>query len=263
MIVAAGGCNNSAPSSDNGPAAKNSSIVDVKPGAKTKTTDEGIVLKEKAPGLYQDQLLLDDDTVFRYTMHIPESYDGKSEVPLVFCLHFGGRVTPYFGQTILTGLVEPALRDLNAIIVSPDSINGRWSTPENESAVVQLFHAVANSYQVDRTKTLITGYSLGGHGTWAIGGKHQDLFKAAIPIAGRPTDLLDWSTPLYVIHSTKDDVVPFKPAKTHVENLKDAGADVELVVIDDLTHYQTPLYGKYLNQAVPWIQKAWAKSKND
>lgn len=220
---------------------------------------EGIKLEVKKPGTYKESIVGPDESIIRYTLHIPESYDGSKEVPLVVTLHFGGRVTPHFGETILTRLVEPALRDLGAIMISPDSINGRWSTTENENAVVFLFEAIANTYKIDRKKTLITGFSLGGHGTWAIGGKHQDLFKAAIPIAGRPTELTEWTTPIYVIHSKKDTVVPFGPAEKHVEKLKAAGADVTLKVVEDLTHYQTPLFGQYLKQAVPWIREAWDK----
>ena len=214
-------------------------------------------LEEKKPGTHQESLVGPEDRIIRYTLHVPEHYDGSRPVPLIVTLHFGGRVTPYFGRTILTGLVEPALRELGAIIVSPDSLNGPWSTPENEAAVVMLFETLCNSYNIDRDQTLLTGYSLGGHGTWVIGGKHQDLFKALVPIAGRPTDQTDWQIPIHVIHSRQDSVVPFAPAQQQVERLQAAGVDISFKVVEDLSHYETPYYRKYLKQAVPWIRQAW------
>lgn len=62
-----------------------------------------------------------------YTLAIPASYTGDESVPLVLALHYGGHGAPYFGRGVLTGLVEPALRELEAIIVAPDCTGKRAS----------------------------------------------------------------------------------------------------------------------------------------
>ena len=51
------------------------------------------------PGIYQLTL---PDSERRYTLAIPDGYTGQEPTPLIVSLHYGGRVTPFYGR----GLVE-------------------------------------------------------------------------------------------------------------------------------------------------------------
>ena len=103
----------------------------------------------------------------------------------MIALHFGARrVTPFFGRNILESLAEPALAELDAIIVAPDATLGGWTSRAAETAVLNVMDAIIASYHIDTDKTLLTGYSMGGAGTWYLAGRNQDRFAAAIPIAG-------------------------------------------------------------------------------
>ena len=88
----------------------------------------------------QEQVLQPGDR--RYTIAIPASYTGDQPVPLVLALHYGGTVTPYYGKGFLVGLVEPALRDLGAIIIAPDCTADDWTQPESETDVLALLDHV-------------------------------------------------------------------------------------------------------------------------
>ena len=72
------------------------------------------------------------------------------------------------------------------------------------------------SYNIDRKRVLVVGFSMGGRGTWHMAAQHPDLFTAAIPMAastrGMTIDQLG-RQPTYVIHSREDEVVPFEPAE--------------------------------------------------
>lgn len=211
-----------------------------------------------APGIHQ---LMMADTGQRYTLSIPEGFDSQSPAPLVLSLHYGGRVTPFFGRGLLEALVEPALRDLGALIVAPDNIAGGWANEESERQLLDLLNHIESSYNVDRKKTLITGYSMGAAGTWYMAPRHPKRFAAALPMAGRPpSDIrrFDWSIPIYVIHSTADELIPFEPATRTVDELRTIGASVELRLIDRITHYQMALYRPHLSAAIPWIKRAWS-----
>lgn len=198
----------------------------------------------------------------RYTISIPDGYAPTRPVPLVLALHYGGPVTPYYGKPFLTTLVEPALRKLGAIIVAPDCTVGRWTEPQAEADVLALLDHVTKTWAVDPQHTLITGYSMGGMGTWALAAKHQDLFGAALIVAGRPQEgsaEVAWRIPLYIIHSRADEVVPLGPTADIAKVLDDKGFKVKLVVIDGLTHYQVPAFVPYMREAIPWIKRAWKK----
>lgn len=198
----------------------------------------------------------------RYTLSIPEGYDGQRPVPLLVALHYGGTVTPWYGRGVLEILVEPGLRDLGAIIVSPDARHGSWTKPEAEADVLALLDYVIANYNIDTQKTLLTGYSMGGMGTWYLAARNQDRFAAAIPIAGVPqvnTQTTTWEIPLYVIHSSADELIDIRDTGTAVEALKSQGYDVTFVSVGNLSHYQTDRYAPLLTDAVPWVRAAWGE----
>jgi len=200
----------------------------------------------------------------RYTIALPAGYADDKPAPLVLALHYGGPVTPFYGSSILAGLVEPALRELGAIIVAPDCLHGDWANPDSELEIVELLKYLQDHYAIDARKTALTGYSLGGIGTWYLAARHQDKFAAAIPMAGWPqpdSAEVEWKIPLYVIHSRQDEVVPFEQTEQVVHQLQEQGAAVELVLLQDITHYETECFVEPLQAAAPWIRKVWASAK--
>jgi len=209
------------------------------------------------PGIHE-QLL--SSYQLRYTISIPEDYSGKDPVPLVLALHYGGPVTPYYGKEFLVSLIEPALRELGAIILAPDSAAGDWANPQSEKNIVSLLDAIEATYNIDTSRTLITGYSMGGMGTWYLGARLQDRFTAALPMAGMPQDdSIDfrWNIPIYVIHSLQDELIPLEPTENLISQLKDKGTKVQLVLVENITHYETFRYVEPLKSAIPWIKEAW------
>ena len=201
----------------------------------------------------------------RYAIAIPESYREGQATPLVVALHYGGTVTSFYGAGILAGLIEPALRELEVIIVAPDCQHGNWTNPQSEAEIIELLDCLQRNYSIDARKTLITGYSLGGAGTWYIAARHQDKFAAAIPMAAHPqpdSADIEWEIPLYVIHSRMDEIVPFEETARVVKRLKDKGASVEFVLLDDITHFETERFVATLRAAVHWIRKAWANERS-
>jgi predicted peptidase len=209
------------------------------------------------PGVYEQTIRHDDGTILRFTLSIPKGYSDQTPSPLIVALHYGGEVTPFYGRGMIDVLVGPALKDRDAIIVAPDSIARGWTNPKNETAVMEIMDIIIENYNVDTSRTLLTGFSMGGKGTWYLAGRNQDRFSAAIPIAGSPTTDVDWKIPLYVIHSRQDRVVPLGPTQQYVDGLKSKESDVTLVVIDGVSHYETPRFAKPLRAAVPWIKKVW------
>jgi predicted peptidase len=206
----------------------------------------------------QEQVLQPGDCP--YTVAVPKGYAGDRPLPLVLALHFAGPVTPFYGQLILTGLVEPALRELGAVIVAPDCTATDWTHPQSEADVLALLDHVQEVYNIDARRTLITGYSMGGIGTWHLAARHQDRFAAALVMAGLPPPHIvdaQWEIPLYVIHSRQDEVMPLKRTKDVVGQLQARGVSVDLVILHGVTHYETGRFVEPLRAAIPWIEQAW------
>jgi len=213
-----------------------------------------------APGLHDLTLPRADEPAIRYAMYIPRSYSPSTPVPLILALHFGvgGRDAVGAGGDVVQILVGPALADLGAIIVAPDSVRGNWSTPENEKAVNTLLDVVLARYSIDKKKIAVTGFSMGGSGSWYFAEKFPERFSAAIPVAGRPpVSASGWRLPVLAIHSRDDQVAPFDPTEARIAELQKAGVNAKLIPLTGITHYQTSRFRDALRQAVPWLWEVW------
>ena len=81
-----------------------------------------------------------------YGISVPAGYTKGEPRPLILALHpGGGQGTPYYGLSFMRGIVSPALKDLNAIIVAPDCPTRSWSDPAAEQAVMALLQNVMKS----------------------------------------------------------------------------------------------------------------------
>jgi predicted peptidase len=198
----------------------------------------------------------------RYSLILPGKTSDDQIRPLILALHFAGHGTPFYGKLILTELVEPALRNLGAIIVAPDCTGPDWTHSKSEKDLFAVLNHVFENYNVDPNRTLITGYSMGGVGTWYLAARHQEMFSAALIMAGMPPPNIaevDWQIPLLIIQSRQDKMMPLQPTEIAVQQLKAAGRDVELLRLEGVNHFETWRYTVPLCAAIPWIQKAWGR----
>jgi predicted peptidase len=209
------------------------------------------------PGIHNQTLSRDQAPPIQYAISIPSDYSAARAVPLILSLHFGGDPVGA-GRSMLDILIHPALADLGAIIIAPDSLGGGWNTAQNEQAVQTLLDAVLKTYNVDTRKVLVTGFSMGGSGTWHWADKFPERFTAAIPLAGRPTGTPStWRVPVFAVHSQDDELVPVGPAQKQIDQLKQLGKNAEIVVLSGITHYQTGRYVEGLRRAIPWVKGVW------
>src|SRR5438105_14660846 len=107
-----------------------------------------------SPGISNRILARGEEPPVNYALSIPANYSPSKPVPLILALHFGvgGGSAAGAGRSVLSILIRPALEELGAIIVAPDSLRGDWSTPENERAVKELLDNVLASYHIHRKR---------------------------------------------------------------------------------------------------------------
>jgi len=236
-------------------------------------------IKEMGPGLHRMEVTHPDGTLQRYIISVPDGYDGSKAVPLILGLHYGFQrqegstiPEPYWSEGFFTKIYQQAFKPLGAIFLAADSVNGNWSTPENEKAVLSLMDSVIATYNIDPSKTIVTGYSMGGFGTWHFASKFQDRFAGALPIAGMPAEMdgfrenrkmldVDWKIPLYIIHSRVDGLIDIGPTEDYVKKLEAEGKDVTFQVLTVITHHQENLLPEPMGKTVPWIRRVWENVK--
>ncbi|QDV06749.1 hypothetical protein Poly30_22640 [Planctomycetes bacterium Poly30] len=145
-----------------------------------------------------------DGTPMDSKLWLPAGFDPNGPpVPIVCHLHGGG------GLGSISGAMAAELDARGWIGIAPDGrewglaqLGCDWS---NSSAYVNnpdpnvgpgeqdIFDAIewiAALYPVDRDRIYLTGFSMGGRGTYAIGLKNPDYFAAIAPM-GAPTDMFE------------------------------------------------------------------------
>lgn len=213
-------------------------------------------LTKLAPGTHEQTADVPEVGEVRYAIDIPATFDGTTPVPLVLALHYaydGPKPPPYTGKALLEAF-RPGLADLNGIVIAPDAVGGKWTAPANETAAVWLVQSAMKTYPIDPKRVVITGFSMGGEGTWFIGSRHQDLFTGAIPVAAPVAGGDEWTIPVYVIHSDRDEIVSYSAAKKHAEAVRAKGGRVEFKTAAGLTHYRTAAYAPFVADGVRWLR---------
>jgi predicted peptidase len=181
--------------------------------------------------------------------------------PLVLSLHPGERIAGY-GSRFMQQITAPALTELGAIIVAPDCPTPArsWSDPKAERAVLAIIDEVRREHSIDAKRILVTGFSMGGRGTWYMASRHPDLFTGAIAMAGAagslPLDTLA-TIPTFVIHSRDDTVVPFAQAEETARQLETLGRPIVFEALSGPGHFEMGAYIDPLRRAVRWMSARW------
>lgn len=227
-----------------------------------------------------------EGTRIRFAMVVPAMRPGD-KIPLVIALHGqaspGDTVPAWYGQRSLESLFGPALRPLGALIVAPDAPYNNWTEPVAEEAVLALVAEMKQRYPIDSMRTLLTGISMGGMGSWFIAQRHPRAFRAVVTLTSFPlirhtpidrpglaaafNEMVrdsgaSWTSrfrdlPVYAIHSRADEAVPFAAESTLVSLINARGGQVRFVALDSLKHGPAILYQGALRSSVYWIRRQW------
>lgn len=196
-----------------------------------------------------------------YCLATPISSSSNDSLVLVIALHFGWNntqpVPADYGRKFLETLYLPAFKNQNFIIAAPNCPSDVWYDHNSEKFILQLIDELLAKQGNLKNKTLITGYSAGGFGTWFLASKYPDMFSLAIPIASMPKEewLNDWSgVPVYVIQSENDEQFDINKLSAQVKKLKEEDHPVKFLKLYGPTHYSTSEYIPYLKKAFRWYK---------
>lgn len=197
----------------------------------------------KAPRQLEKKLSRQALMEIEYLLALPEGYGQKGQKwPLMLFLHGAGERGSDLNKVKVHGppkLIEQG-KSLPFIVVSPQCPSGSWwASPEQIQVLIALLDEMVEKYDVDESRVYLTGLSMGGFGTWALGSTCPDRFAALVPICGggqprMARQLKD--LPIWVFHGARDNVVPISQSEEMVEALKAAGGNAEFTVYPEATH---------------------------
>jgi len=142
---------------------------------------------------------------------------------LVVCLHGAG----FTGEAYLERWQVRLGKDY--VLACPTVPTGAWFTRGAEELVLATIHSVQRRYHIDPDRIFLTGMSNGGIGTWVIGMHDAPLFAGLAPMAsGLDNVLMPFlanlrSMPIYIIHGSKDEVMPVELSRSITKELTRLG----------------------------------------
>ena len=145
---------------------------------------------------------------YHLALSVPPTYQPTKGYGLVVCLHGAG----FTGEAYLERWQARLGEDY--VLACPTVPMGAWYTRGAEELVLATIHSVQRRYHIDPDRIFLTGMSNGGIGTWVIGMHDAPLFAGIAPMAsGLDKVLMPFlanlrSTPIYIIHGAKDEVMP-------------------------------------------------------
>ncbi len=167
---------------------------------------------------------------------------GKGEgYPLVVYLHGrGGDVmTPEepWGARAFTR--EDNYRRRACFVISPQNPDQQGWVGSKADGVIGIVQELLKKLPVDPKRVYLTGYSMGGYGTFQLLSQEPKMWAAAVPVAGggNPGAVRDYrKVPIWVFHGEADKVVPVTQSQAMVEALKEARSDVKYTEFEDAGH---------------------------
>jgi len=171
---------------------------------------------------------------FAYFLLGPENAQAGVNYPLIVVLH--GRSGHAYGAWVLADQVLK--KGLPAFVVVPmmtedvvdwtaDSFRRQdWEKSRPIDHVAALTKKLAADLPIDPDRIYITGYSMGGVGTFGMLEAYPDIFAAAVPICGAwyPEQGAKFvNAPIWAFHGTDDKSVPVQQTRDIISAIEKAG----------------------------------------
>ena len=179
-----------------------------------------------------------------YTIFVPDEYDPATPWPLLIGLHGGGPDGKDTDEVVGSGpsamnFYRSLAAEFGVIVACPTAQTAGWGNKVNEDLVRDVIAEVRLVYHVDVDRIHLTGHSMGGFGTWALGPRMADLFATISPMAGagdgNVKPLLDTKTPIFIYHSA-DDFIPVASDRAAAKHLRDTELDFVYTELDHEGH---------------------------
>jgi hypothetical protein len=181
---------------------------------------------------------------------------------LLLGMHGGGAGSGDAGSSHAT--YRGPAEELDWVAIFPEVLEKTehgWTDAGTEEWVLDLVERARRTFDVPADRVYFSGHSMGGYGTWLLGGHHADQVAAIAPSAGAPTPIMNLegeyidviegvvpnlrNVPVRVYQSSDDVQVPPAANDIAVERLRAArerwgGYDFEYWRVDGRGHDHPP-----------------------
>lgn len=194
-----------------------------------------------------------------YRLLIPTNYSKTTKYPLVLFLHGAGergndnKKHLYVGLDIFADAKK--MSQYPCFVVAPqcpsdtkwtdvdwnaDAHTMKKEPTETLAMVFELVEVLQKEFSIDASRLYVTGYSMGGFGTWEAIQRKPDMFAAAVPICGGGDDAFVRfiiHIPLWAFHGRLDPTVKVIRSRNMINALVIAGGIPRYTEYPTINHF--------------------------
>ena len=191
-------------------------------------------------------------------IRVPQGYTTEHPYPLIVALHGqGGRADQILRY--YEGLLGNRVDEF--IIVAPQDYKGYqfYCTPQEAAEPIELLEKLRHRYRIDTSRIYLTGYSMGGHGSFMTGILCADVYAGVMPLAGTfmgtPTEELRSlllpnlaGTPMLLVWGANDQPSPAEGIDPRVTGIAGPNRVVRQMAVESalpLTAIELPAVGHF------------------
>jgi predicted peptidase len=195
---------------------------------------------------FLNRAVTSNGVAYRYVVSVPADWNADRTWPVVLSLHGSeerGEDGIVQSEVGLAAAVRKHPERFPAIVVMPQCRRGvDWKSSAMEAQILAALDASMKEFHGDPRRVYLTGFSMGGYGTWSIAAKYPNRFAAIAVVCGG----IQWPTPrritkeepyaaiarkvtgipIWVFHGNADRNVFVTESREMVKLLRELHADV-------------------------------------
>ena len=223
---------------------------------------------------------------YAYQVYVPQGYTSEKKWPIIVYLH-GNEHQGTDGMRQTNAPMAMAIREhrdwFPAIVVFPQAQpDTRWSDSEMQDLVLAELDQTISDFHGDERRLYLTGFSMGGSGTYRITFHHPDRFAAVLVVAGRvqpgprytpqeaQTDRqanafvaepdpfaalapVIKGVPIWIFQGDADQAVDVEQSRRMVAALKKQGAEVKYFEYPGVDHVNAAVRAYFTPAVYEWL----------
>ena len=169
---------------------------------------------------------------YTYSVKIPPAYNSSYSYPVFAFLHGDIYDLNFYNNFLTNNFHMP--EDDKYIIVRPSKLELDWDPKK----VLDVIEDVKSNLNVDDDRVYLTGYSMGGRGTFIVAAALPEYFAAIMPLQPHhePYSYLTLAEdvahlPVWMSHGTNDSTSSYDMAAKMAENLSNLGSEIEFQTV--------------------------------
>ena len=202
------------------------------------------------------------NTTYRYVVYMPQDWTPQQKWPVILFLHGSIEKGDDGVRQSKVGLglaVREHPERFPAVIVMPQCRNDAdWAVDAMEAQALAALDASTKEFHGDPERTYLTGFSMGGYGSWSLASRHPERFAALVVVCGgilwppavamkEPDPKADnpyastarkvAGIPVWVFHGDADRNVPVTESRRMVDALNAVKAPVKYTEYKGAGHF--------------------------